>query len=158
MNPTDHLFSPFQPIFFMKSFLKSGLLAIASAALLFSACNKGDDKTPEELLTGTDWLVAFIDYKEAGETTWTIEEMDACDVDNIFKFGTDDIVTIDAGAIKCDPTGPQQVDSQPYTLSADGKIFEVDGEAYVVETLTKSKFVITLTDSGDVERITFKAK
>lgn len=141
----------------MKTFLKTGFLAIATATVLFSACKKDSDKTPEELLTGTVWQLDFADYKEAGETTWTLEETDACNDDDCITFGTDDLVTIDAGAVKCDPTDPQ-TDSQPYSLSSDGKIFEVDGDAYVVEELTKSKFVMTLTDSGDVERLTFKAK
>lgn len=138
----------------MKFTLNAYLGMCIGACLTFTACNK--DKTPEELLTGTTWKLVSSDYKDAGETTWTVEPIESCNIDDTFTF-KNDVATIDAGTIKCDPTDPQ-TDSLPYILSEDGKTFTIDGEIFTVEKLDKSNFIIVNDDSGDLSRATFHAK
>ncbi len=93
--------------------MKAKLLTVLSVllALSFSACKKDDKKSSAtDYLTSGNWKIVS-DQEKIGSADWveTIGDYDACELDNFYKFNTDNTGVYDEGASKCDPADPQTV-------------------------------------------------
>lgn len=87
--------------------MKAKLLTVLSVvlALSFSACKKDDKKTSAtDFLTSGNWKIVS-DQEKIGPADWVeyIGNYDACELDNFYKFNTDNTGVYDEGATKCDP-------------------------------------------------------
>jgi hypothetical protein len=86
----------------------------------FESCTKETVKTNKELLQGFKWK--FVAETTDGKDSFGNYE--ACDKDNIFSWSADNKFTNDEGLTKCKTTDPQ-IQSGPYTLSADQKTITI---------------------------------
>jgi len=97
-------------IFVQNKFMKNYLRVAILASVLLNACTKNDTvpKTKAELLTSGSWKQTGAQYK-VGADAWAdyYSNIDACTKDDIITFKTDGTLTLDEGATKCDPNGPQ---------------------------------------------------
>jgi len=94
--------------------MKARFLTVLSImlALSFSACKKDDKKTSNtDYLTSGNWKIVS-DQEKVGAAAWveTIGDYDACELDNFYKFNTNNTAVYDEGATKCDPADPQTAD------------------------------------------------
>jgi len=106
---------------------------------LVSSCKKDDattTKTPIQLLKDGTWKLNNI-------TVSGVPFIDSCEKDNTYVFG-ETKVTLNEGATKCNSSDPQ-TDELPYTLSSDGKTFNLDGDDSKVIELSASKFIFEAT-------------
>jgi hypothetical protein len=105
---------------------KLSLLLLAALAL--GSCKKNDDNSPSspsktDLLTTKSWQpVTFTASSTAGGITSSIGgNVDACNTDDILKFGTDKSLLYDQGATKCDPNDPQ-TEKGTWDMPGDSKL------------------------------------
>lgn len=92
-------------------------LCIALFICLFiSSCKKKEPEKPQiqipetkrEMLIRGGWKLISLMYTEYGEEPQElIQNMDACDQDNILIYNSDNTLMVAGGKIKCDSTDPQ---------------------------------------------------
>jgi hypothetical protein len=95
------------------------------AAIALGGCKKNDNNSPTPTPTRTDLLTA----KNWRVTTATVMlagmplpgAIEACSLDDIFKFSADKSLLHDEGATKCDPTDPQ-TDKGTWSMPSDAKL------------------------------------
>lgn len=139
--------------------LKKGLILIALAAIIFTACKKNEDdntpasKTKTEMITTGSWITVDMLYN--GASIWALS--DPCSKDDFMTFKTNGTVITDEGATKCDPSDPQTT-TDNWSLSSDGKKITIDSEVADLTSLTNTDMVVTFTDSADVFVIKMKQK
>ncbi|AYA38164.1 hypothetical protein D3Y59_14620 [Hymenobacter oligotrophus] len=136
-------------------------LALGAAALL-SSCKKDKDKdevkpkTKTELLTDKSWMMTAQTITpglrtSSGEVVTDLyAQMDACDQDDLLQFAKPDGYTLNEGATKCNPNGPQ---SYPGTWSFGSnestltlKLGNQDPNTYTVQEISDN--TMRLTESG----------
>lgn len=92
------------------------LLTLSIAIALFASCKK-DSSTPagskESILTSKKWKITAsttnVDYGNGVVLPFDLfAMMPACQQDNIYSFLPDHTTLMDEGALKCDPSDPQQ--------------------------------------------------
>lgn len=135
--------------------MKNYTLLLVFVALLAS-CKKDNSTTPSTnngALTTGSWkftaVTVTIDWPQplGPQEVNGLDLLPACDVDNIFTFHTDNTLTIDEGATKCDPTGPQIRPGGTWSLTNNNSKFSA-----TYDNTTISADVLTLDNS------TFKIK
>lgn len=109
-------------------------------------------ETPTDLINDGWVLTSFI-VEDADGAVETIDEMDACEVDNILIFDDEGSVKMDEGTTKCDPDAPQVEDGGLYTFIADEQtlLMFVDDELMTMEVLelTDSQLKLRVDESDD---------
>jgi hypothetical protein len=139
----------------MKKFLLPFLMTVVATGLLFTGCNKDDDKKNSELIVGS-WKLTAMTVSPAlpfvGSDVYGF--LDACDKDDVLIFETGGVVKSDEGATKCDTSDPQTT-TDSYAFNPDQTILTYTdkyGDSYSVTVveLSGSKFVGTYVedDSG----------
>jgi hypothetical protein len=133
--------------------MKKCTLLLALVALLGSCKKDNDNPAPAatDLTTGS-WKMsastAVVEFPApvGTQTTDLFALLPACDVDNTFKFNTDNSVTIDEGATKCDPNDPQTETDGVWTLSNNNTKFNFDYKGATISgdvlTMNSSTFVL----------------
>ena len=117
--------------------MKKSLLAITAMTLLFTACKK-DDETPvnpkKTVVTSGKWHItsssSVVAYPAPiGTQTFDLFAMiPACQRDNRYTFNSDNTVTTDEGATKCNASDPQQKTGGTWAfLNNDTQFQVVDG-------------------------------
>lgn len=119
-----------------------------SLTFVFSACKKDkndDPATKTELITASKWKMTaftvnpgFPIFDNQGNIIGTSEDMlaqmDACSIDDTFKFNTDMTFVFDEGASKCDSGDPQSTAGTWAFIS--------------------SETILSITDDGSVQDLT----
>ena len=130
---------------------------IASSLMIFSSCQKDDDKpsakTKTELITSLSWKYndAKIDLDNNGTGDQPIPAgfIEACQTDNKITFTSNGTGTIDEGPKKCDDADPQTL---PFTwsftnnetmINFSSALFAGIGGDFKVITLTETDLVIS---------------
>lgn len=90
------------------------LLCSAACILLCVSCKKEEERITlrTEMITANAWRISALDAKTKVGNAATSEAdlydiMQDCVRDNQITFNTDQTITIDEGAEKCDPDAPQ---------------------------------------------------
>lgn len=97
------------------------LVVVAVALIAFAACKKDDKgtKTSADHLKAGKWFLSAETEREQGngkDTTYDyMSDYKACELDNYMLF-TQDSVTYDNGATKCDPSEAQVISTANWTL------------------------------------------
>lgn len=132
----------------MFSTLARRSFAVLFSLVVLSSCDKDDDDDNEvsrtQLLTTGQWrLTAAVANPALVAGPFTITDlynsqiMQSCLKDNLYKFNTDNTVTTDEGAEKCDPAAPQ-TSNAPYSLSANEQELTFLGTTLTITELTNS--------------------
>ncbi|MSP09279.1 MAG: DUF5004 domain-containing protein [Flavobacteriaceae bacterium] len=118
-------------------------MIIIASVVLVSLAGCGDKSTPTptpsktELICKGKWEIASLPIEPALDlgggvklTDYT-QMLQDCEKDNFYAFKADNTYTLDEGLLKCNPADPQ---TKPgvWSLSADGKIFTLDGEKAIL--------------------------
>ena len=103
------------------------LLGLLALSLVFTGCKKDkkEDPSPTALLTNKNWVLTAETVDPPlpfGGTTITdvYAQLSACSKDDISKFTTPNVYTVDQGATKCNASDPQTV-TGTWVLSSDQK-------------------------------------
>src|SRR4028119_184917 len=92
-------------------------LATVASSFVFTSCKKDKDdpkpKSKTELLTAKNWrITGDVETQVIGGRTVTTDnyatEYDPCDKDDYTKFDANKVFKDNEGALKCDPTAPQE--------------------------------------------------
>lgn len=139
----------------MKPAKKFAWLLLLFLPVLFQACNKDEELTPEELLIGT-WAFSDIEVFAAGmkipESLYSqflgSEYLELFSENTIAKFKPDDTYILST-------SGEREIIGT-WVLSDDAKALTIDtGDAdtivFHVEALTKNSTVLTYSQEGDVD-------
>ena len=114
-------------------------LVIIASVVFVSLAGCGDKSTPTptpsktELICKGKWEIASMPIEPALDLGGGLKLKDYtqmlqdCEKDNFYAFKADNTFTLDEGLLKCNPADAQ---TKPgvWSLSADGKIFTLDGE------------------------------
>ena len=144
----------------MKQKYKLALVVLAIMLNLFSSCDRdpvAPAKTTTELLTAGSWkytaciVTPAYDYYGTGNPVTDIFAiMKPCEKDDFEVYKTNGIWEYNHGPTKCDPTEPQVVYSEPWSLIAnETKIMIGTSECTILElTDTTLKIRYTFVDAG----------
>ena len=89
------------------------LILLVCIAISLASCKKDEPaKTKTELITNKNWVQTAATVNPGVPINGTIvtdiyAQMNACQRDNILKFGNGNAVTFDEGAMKCNASSPQ---------------------------------------------------
>lgn len=109
----------------MTQFTKKAAFILLSVAVM-TGCKKDDNKSKSktELLTSGSWKQTSIyfspavDWNGDGQTeNEVINLYQPCDRDDLMTFKTNGTVVSDEGASKCDPSGPQIIETTNWKFS-----------------------------------------
>lgn len=135
-----------------------------------AACKK--DKSPTDLLTGTDWqmkgwtvtppIFGITDYYANAE---------ACEKDDFLRFNKNGTVVFDEGATKCDAADPQtETSSWAFNSNETEITFDLndDPTTFKIKELTEDTFKLETSFEDDIDEdgvnetftftLTFEAK
>jgi hypothetical protein len=150
--------------------MKKTIILLALVSLL-GACKKNDDNnnnpgngSTSDLTTGSWKMTASssdIEYP-APIGTQTIDLysfLQSCETDNTFKFNTDQSITVDEGASKCDAGDPQSTTGGTWTLTNNNTQFTQVAQGTTITatvlTLNSSTFKIRyVTTAGSINSTT----
>jgi hypothetical protein len=137
---------------------KLSLFLLATVAL--GACKKDSENTPTtsktDLLTSHNWKPSAGTFSiTAGGQTISNDAFDSCEKDDVYKFGTDKSLVVDAGTTKCDPSDPQKEtgtwaftsNEQKMTISMPGQSVPVSD--LDIKELSAKTLHITATQSAN---------
>ena len=132
---------------------KSVLIVLFASILSFSSC-KDDDEAPEipqtntEKLCGKNFIITDFTLKINGATIMTGLDTafyPLCEQDDIFRYETNGIATINDGATKCDPSDPQTETTTWAFYDSETKIiFEAGPDADTNDIITNDGTVLIL--------------
>lgn len=136
----------------MKTFPRVLLLAAVASVFLFG-CSKDDSDSSStspsktQLLTGHNWVLTGatlngVDY---------FSSLDACEIDNVLNFRTDNTYLMDEGAALCDTTAPQTT-TGPWAFANNETTLVVDGgtadeQSFQIVTLSSTTLSLGISDS-----------
>ena len=147
---------------------KKNILIIMFASILsFSSCKDDDDasgtpaqveQTNTEKLCGKNFIISDFVFIQNGDTLTTgldTNFISACSQDDIWRFETNGIATIDDGAIKCDPADPQTDTSTWAFYDSETKIiFDAGLDSDTINIITNNGTVLTMSfseiEQGDI--------
>lgn len=136
----------------MQFSIKACLLLLAAVAIALPACKKDDGAAKEEILTSKScWKQTKSESYDDTTKQWSDDTIDDCDKDDCTSFKSDKTLTIDEGAVKCDPSDPQSTPGT-WSLSSDGKTMTLTDTGLGI-TLTGN--VVELSDTKLVLEINF---
>jgi len=121
--------------------MKKTLLILASVSLFFASCSKSDDSGTGSTggttsLTSGKWVITSSNSLIQAQNTDIWALFPACQKDNQFTFNTNNTLTTDEGALKCDPNAAQQVTAGTWTLTNnDAQLTVSDGNTTIVSTV-----------------------
>lgn len=127
----------------------------------FTACKKKNDaKSKTELLTSSAWLISKYEEKlNSGAYVDDFPNWASCDKDDKTIFATNNVVTYDEGATKCDVSDPQ-TETGSWAFTENETKLIVDGETITIEQLDENNLIVvsSYTFSGQTytTRITLK--
>jgi len=150
----------------MKNYL---LLLAVAGAFTFTACNDDDEdvQSKKEMITSKTWKLTTrsqVVTDSTGNST-TDNTIDACEMDDTYKFTSDNNFIRDEGATKCDPTDPQ-TETGTWALTDNDTKFTITSSGFTVPgdlvEISNSKLVVksSLEIFGDkiVTTSTFSAQ
>jgi Lipocalin-like domain len=121
-------------------------------ALIFTSCKDSGPATLTETLAANPWKITASNYDEDGPgPIVSVNNLDDCEKDNTFVFKSDKTVTINAGAIKCNPSDAA-TESATWVLSADEKTLTLVPSAlpiqlvYTVLSFTETEIKVSYPD------------
>jgi hypothetical protein len=108
-----------------------------------TACKKKNDaKSKTELLTSSAWLVSKSEEKlNNNPYVDDFPNWASCEKDNKIIFATNNVVTFDEGATKCDVSDPQTETGSWAFTENDTKLI-VDGETLTIEQLDENTLIV----------------
>ncbi len=127
----------------MKSLKLSGIV-LASMLVIFSACKKDkDDPQPSktQMLTAKNWKLTSVTMNGADQ----YGSIPACTKDDLAKYNTDNTVTYDEGATKCDPDDPQTETAVWAFDNNETQLIE-DGQTYDIKELSSNTLKLSMTE------------
>lgn len=139
---------------------KISLLLIAVLTIITMSCEKDEDPSKKELLTGKNWILISetinpgLDFGGGIIITDIFSQYDQCYKDNLINFTTSGGYTFEEGATKCDSNDPQVFDAGTWTFNSDETILVVtsttDGVMNLtLQELTASKLIVTFEQTYD---------
>ncbi len=100
---------------------------------LFSSCKKESDNGPEEILTSKSWTRTIIDKNTATNPSGRVmyNAVLDCELDDTYRFSSNNILTIEQGIDKCDSNEPASR-SVSYAYDRESKTLSIDGTSYTL--------------------------
>jgi hypothetical protein len=102
--------------------MKKAFLVLTAGTFLFTACKKDDNSPARETLVTGKWTVdsftagAYFGNQPLFEQNY-LENVEACERDNMIDFVADHTLFNDEGATKCDPSDPQREQAGTWQLT-----------------------------------------
>ncbi|HEX5652930.1 MAG TPA: lipocalin family protein [Chitinophagaceae bacterium] len=135
------------------------LILFSLIVCLFASCkkdNKEDSPPRSALLTTGTWKITAFLTDDDGNGSFEYDlyaVLPACWKDNYFTFKVGGVLEMNEGATKCDPLDSQTENSTWALLENDSKL-SLDGDPFVIETLTNTTLRIRDVDPIDGTQIT----
>ena len=140
------------------------LFLFLSAVVVLGACKKED--TPAvtvDLLTAKPWQVSTVALSDSGNPIPISQFITACQLDNTYKFNTDNTLLVDEGATKCNSSDPQNPtgtwafansDKTKVSIVMPGSVFNGD---FTIKAISASSMQLTTTQQLNNIPLTIEA-
>ncbi len=145
----------------MNTMLKTTLRLLPLLFLVLFTANsckkKNDQKSKTQLITERDWKVS--ELKERLNTDpWDdlLAGEPACNLDDRYVFSTNNSYETNEGPSKCNTSDPQVIDTGIWAFIDNETKFSIDGQTFVIEELTSSKFTLVYTQTIGADTFTLR--
>ncbi len=139
---------------------KIAIIATLAFIVAFSACKKDKKSTEPSVLSKTQyltkapWKFSMERVKSGGVWTDVTSFLPSCMLDGTITFATNNTVTADEGATKCDPSDPQTISSN-WSFFNNEAMLILDVDSATIITLDANTLKYSREDAGDAWEITY---
>jgi hypothetical protein len=111
--------------------MKKTLILAAACCMAFGACKKDDNNggSKSENLKNGKWQLTKLTLTFPLGEQDLLANLDACMKDNFYIFNTDQSITADAGATKCNSSEPQQATDGTWELNTNDTRLKISGSS-----------------------------
>lgn len=121
---------------------------LATLILFLSACKKDDSVPTNTDLISRAWKYTALTAVSGAITVDVLQQMEACEKDNLLRFKSDKTFTDEEGATKCNATDPQIINSGKWAFNANETKLVLDGDSVQIVSLSATKLHLRYTDPG----------